>query len=137
MQNFFEQAAPQKKSHPVLAIKQRHSQFGYRRIAIQIANDFEVAIDKDVVRRILANRYQPTSKGDGPSWLTFIGQLKDSPWSLDLFRAESIHLKSHWVRVIMDQFSRKMIGFAVHPGILDGTTICSIRLFQGNHCQNI
>ena len=62
----------------VLAIKQRHSQFGYRRIAVQIANDFGVAIDKDVVRRILANRYQPTSKGDGPSWLTFIGQLKDS-----------------------------------------------------------
>ena len=119
-------------------MKKHHPQFGYRRIAMQIANDFGVAIDKDVVRRILANRYQPTSKGNGPSWLTFIGQLKDSLWSPDLFRAESIHLKSHWVIVIMDQFSRKIIGFAVHPGILDGTTMCSlIRLFQSNHCPNI
>ena len=92
---------------------------------MQIANDFGVSIDKDVVRRILVNHYQPT-KDNGPSWLTFIGQLKESLWSLDLLRAESIHLKSHWIRVIMDQFSRKIIGFAVYPGILDGTAMCCL-----------
>ena len=38
--------------------------------------------------------------GDGPSWLMFIGHMKDSLWSrdavpVDLFRCESITLKSH------------------------------------------
>ncbi len=37
-------------------------------------------------------------------------------------------MKSHWMMVVMDQFSRKMIGLAVHPGILDGPTVC--RLFN-------
>lgn len=65
---------------------------------------------------------------DGPSWLTFIAQLRDSLWSLDLFRMESIHIKTHWIMLVMDQFSRKIIDLAVHPGILDGSAIC--RLFN-------
>ena len=31
----------------------------------------------------------------GPSWLTFSAQTKDSFWSVDLFRCESILLRSH------------------------------------------
>ena len=46
-----------------------------------------------------------------PSWLTFLGQMKDSLWSLDLFRCESILLQTHWVLVVMDQFTRRIIGF--------------------------
>ncbi|MDH3466470.1 MAG: hypothetical protein OES26_11305 [Gammaproteobacteria bacterium] len=33
--------------------------------------------------------------------------MKDSLWSVDLFRFESITLKSHWVLVVMDQFTRR------------------------------
>ncbi len=32
--------------------------------------------------------------GGGPSWLTVIGHAKDSLWSVDLFRCESILLKT-------------------------------------------
>ena len=32
-----------------------------------------------------------------PSWLTVIGHAKDSLWSIDLFRCESIMLRTHWV----------------------------------------
>jgi len=46
------------------------------------------------------------SIGYGPSWLTLIGHLKDSLWSVDLFRCESVLLKSHWVMVILDQYTR-------------------------------
>ena len=49
---------------------------------------FGTSINKDVVRRILAAHYQPTSTGVGPSWLTFIGHMKDSLWSLDSFRCD-------------------------------------------------
>lgn len=42
--------------------------------------------------------------GDGPSWLTFLGHMKDSLWSIDLFRCESMLLKSHWVMVIIEIF---------------------------------
>jgi len=50
--------------------------------------------------------------------------MKDSLWSVDLFRCESIHLKSHWVMLVMDQFTRRIIGFAVHAGNLDGIIVC-------------
>ena len=60
------------------------------------------------------------SGGGGPSWLTVIGHAKDSLWSVDLFRCESILLKTHWVLVVMDHFSRRIIGFAVQVGNVDG-----------------
>jgi len=37
-------------------------------------------------------------------------------------------LKSHWVIVVMDQYTRRIIGFAVHAGVLDGPTVC--RMFN-------
>jgi hypothetical protein len=56
---------------------------------------FSVEINKDVVRRVLARYYRPKREENGPSWLTFLGHSKDSLWSLDLFRTESILLKTH------------------------------------------
>jgi len=78
---------------------------------------FELNIDKDIVRRVFEKHYHPgTDSGNGPSWLTFIGHLKDSLWSIDLFRCESILLNTHWVLVVTDQFTRRIIGFGVHAG---------------------
>ena len=45
-------------------------------------------LDKDVVRRILITNYKPNGNGGGPSWLTFIGHMKDSLWSIDFFCCE-------------------------------------------------
>jgi len=39
--------------------------------------------------------------------------VKDSLWSVDLFRCESILLRSHWAMVVMDVFTRRIIGFGV------------------------
>ena len=83
-------------------------------------------IDKDVVRRVLARHYRPQPGGGGPSWLTFIGHMKDSLWSVDLFRCESITLRAHWVLVVMDQFTRRIIGFAIHAGAVDGIALCQM-----------
>jgi hypothetical protein len=45
------------------------------RIAQQVSHVFGNAIDKDVVRRVLAKHYRRSDAGsDGPSWLTFIAQ---------------------------------------------------------------
>jgi putative transposase len=107
----------------ILEMKRRNKHYGYRRIAMQISYHFGFQIDKDVVRRVLLKHYKPT-KDDGPSWLSFIGHTKDSLWSMDLFRCESILLKSHWVLVILDQYTRRIIGFAVHQGDVDGATAC-------------
>ena len=81
-------------------------------------------IDKDVVRRILGKHYRPESRPGGPSWLTFLGQAKDSLWSTDLFRCESLSLRTHWVLVVMDQFTRRIIGFGIHRGTVDGPSLC-------------
>ena len=73
----------------VVEMKRRNSTWGCPQIAEQINLAFGTCINKDVVRRILVKHYPPTSTEDGPSWLTFIGHMKDSLWSLDLFRCES------------------------------------------------
>ena len=67
----------------VVQMKQRNPTWGCPRIAQQIALAFNIQINKDVVRRILAARYQPEPDSAGPSWLTFLGHMKDSLWSLD------------------------------------------------------
>jgi transposase InsO family protein len=109
-------------------MKRRNSSWGCPRIAQQIALAFAVEIDKDVVRRILANRYKPEPESAGPSWLTFLGHTKDSLWSTDLFRCESVALQTYWVLVVMDQYTRRIIGFGVHYGIVDGRALC--RMFN-------
>ena len=88
-----------------------------------------ICLDKDTVRRILAVHYKPDPDNRGPSWLTTIGHAKDSLWSIDLFRCESILLKSHWVMVVMDHYTRRIIGFSIHAGIVDGPSLC--RKFNG------
>ncbi len=85
---------------------------------------FGIEIDKDVVRRVLAKHYHPHSGGNGPSWLSFIGHAKDSLWSVDLFRCESILLKSHSVMVVMGQYTRRIIGFGIHTGAVGGPNLC-------------
>jgi hypothetical protein len=85
---------------------------------------FATSINKDVVRRILAAHRRSEPGGDGPSWLTFLGQTKDSLWSLDLFRCESLTLRTHWVLVVMDHYSRRIIGFGIHAGIVNFETLC-------------
>src|SRR5713101_1299692 len=109
-------------------MKQRNPTWGCPRIAQQMALAFDIPIDKDVVRRILASHYRPEQDSGGPSWLTFFGHLKDSLWSLDMFRCESATLRTHWVLVVMDQYTRRIMGFGVHAGAVDGVALC--RMFN-------
>ncbi|MGH8201707.1 MAG: integrase core domain-containing protein [Steroidobacteraceae bacterium] len=64
----------------------------------------------------------------GPSWLTFLAQTKDSLWSVDLFRCESILLRSHWVLAVMDVFTRRIVGFGTSGEYVDGPSLC--RMFN-------
>jgi putative transposase len=113
----------------IVEMKRHNPKFGCVRIAQQIAHAFGIEIDKDIVRRVLAKHYWPSDSGSrGPSWLTFIAQTKDSLWSLDLFRCESILLRSHWVLVVMDVFTRRIVGFGVERAYIDGISVC--RMFN-------
>ena len=112
----------------IVAMKRRNPRWGCPRIAQQIGLAFAIQIDKDVVRRVLATHYRPAPNSGGPSWLTFLGHTKDSLWSMDLFRCESAILRSHWVLVVMDQYTRRIVGFGVHAGIVDGRGLC--RMFS-------
>ena len=125
-----DEACPKGPSQDVIAavidMKQRNPSWGCPRIAHQITLAFGIPINKDVVRRILAVRYQPTSDSAGPSWLTVLGHAKDSLWSLDLFRCESAALRTHWVLVVMDQCTRRIVGFGVHRDVVDGVALCQM-----------
>ncbi|CAN5875888.1 hypothetical protein BH24ACI4_BH24ACI4_33640 [soil metagenome] len=112
----------------VIDMKRRNPTWGCPRIAQQITLAFGIPINKDVVRRILAARYQPTPDSAGPSWLTTLGHAKDSLWSLDLFRCESAVLRARGVLVVMDQCTRRIVGFGVHRGVVDGVGLC--RMFN-------
>lgn len=112
----------------IVEIKNRNPCWGCRRIAQQLCFVFGLEIDKDVVRRVLATHYRPDPDAYGPSWLTVLGHSKDSLWSIDLFRCESLILKSNWVLVVMDQFTRQIIGFRVQAAAVDGPSLC--RMFN-------
>lgn len=89
---------------------------------------FSGRLDKDLVRHIPSAHYRPEADSAGPSRLTFLGHMKDSLWSCDLFRCESATLRTRWVLVVMDQFTRRIIGFGVHCGSVDGMAPC--RMFH-------
>ena len=65
-------------------MKKRNPSFGYGRISMQIFNAFGTTISRFTVGRILRKNKDRPPSGDGPSWLTFIGHMKDSLWSVDL-----------------------------------------------------
>ncbi len=135
---FLYSSRPKKKPGPkgpspeliraICELKRRNPRFGCPKIAQHLAKTFGADLDKDVVRRVLAAHYRPDRKENGPSWLTLLGHTKDSLWSLDLFRTESILLRSHWVLVVMDQFTRRIIGFGVQAVAVDGPGLC--RMFN-------
>jgi len=112
----------------IVEMKKHNPRFGCPRIAQQINLAFGLELDKDIVRRVLVTHYKPHHSDRGPSWLTTLSHAKDSLWSVDLFRCESIVLKSHWVMVVMDIYTRRIIGFSLHDGLVDGPTLC--RMFN-------
>ena len=110
----------------IVEAKRHNARWGCSRIAQQLSLTFDIELDKDVVRRVLAMHYWPDPSNRGPSWLSFIGYSKDSLWSMDLFRCVSATLKTHWVLVVMDQFTRWIIGSGIQPGDVDGQALCRI-----------
>ena len=89
---------------------------------------------KNIVRRVLGNHYRPEPNSCGPPRLTFLGQTKDRLRSADLFRCESATLRTHWILVVVDQYSRRIIGFGVQAGADDGVAIsCMFNHAIGGH----
>ena len=82
----------------------------------------------ELCTKALAKRYRPAPGGTGPSWLSFVGHTTDSLWSVDLLRCASIVLQSYWVLVVMDQFTRRLVGFGVRRGPVDAPSLC--RMFN-------
>jgi len=53
---------------------------------------------------------------------------RDSLWSIDLFRCESILLHSDRVMLVMDVFTRRIVGFSAERAVIDGVSVC--RMFN-------
>jgi hypothetical protein len=60
--------------------------------------------------------------------------MKDNLWSIDLFQGESAVLRTYWVLVVMDQFTRRIVGFGIHAGITNGLAVC--RMFNSKTACN-
>jgi putative transposase len=109
--------------HAIVELKSRNPRFGCPRIARIISRTFGIDLDKTIVYRVLAKHYRPAPGGTGPSWLSFIGHTRDSLWSVDLFRCESIVLRSYWVLVVMDQCTHRLVGFGVQCGAVTAADV--------------
>ena len=111
-------------------IDQQVTQFGYQRIAEQTAHAFGVDINRDV--RTPGPGEALSRPIPGILWSLLAdfpcAHTKDSLWSVDLFRGESILLRSHWVLVVIDVYTRRFIGFGIRGEFIDGATVC--RLFH-------
>src|SRR5215469_3558656 len=120
-------------------MKRRNPSWGCPRIAQQITLAFGVDIDKDVVRRILGKHYRPEPGSGGPSWLTFLGQAKDSLWSTDLFRCESLGLRTHWVLVLWTSSlaGSSDLAFTKELSMDRHYARCSGERFKGHRCRGI
>ena len=109
----------------IVEMKEKNPIYGCERIAYLVSDFLNEPIDDQTVRRILRKYWTPKG-GNGPSWLTFLGHTKDSLWSVDFFCTESILLQTYCVMIVMDQFTRRIIGFAIQKGPLNGECICSM-----------
>jgi len=99
----------------IVELKCRNPQFGCPRMALIILKTFDVDIDKDIVRRVLAKHYRPGSGGRGPSWRTFFGHyLKDGLWSLVLHRCKSLPEQRSRLLVVMAESTRPLINLGVY-----------------------
>jgi putative transposase len=73
----------------VIDVKRRNPSFDYGRISTQILEAFGLTISRFSVCRILHKNKHILLSGDGPSWLTSIGHIKDSLWSRGAVRSIS------------------------------------------------
>ena len=73
-------------------------------------------------------RGRPGPKGPAPELITAIVETSTGTHDSDLFCCKSLILRTHWVMVVMDQFTRRIIGFAVRAGAVDGPATC--RMFN-------
>ena len=105
----------------IVETKEKNLRYGSLKISQHISDVLGYDVDESMVRRVLKKFFKP-KPGGGPSWLTPIGNSKDKLWSLDFFRLESVPLSTYWVMIVMDQYTRRIIGFSVHKGNLNGST---------------
>ncbi|HAR41665.1 MAG TPA: hypothetical protein DCS07_03405 [Bdellovibrionales bacterium] len=117
----------------IVEIKTKNPRYGVQKIALLTSQLLGQTIDEQLVRRILRKHYF-TPLGPGPSWLSKIGIAKNALWSMDLFRCESILLQTYWVMVVIDQYTRQIVGFEVCRGALIGEDVC--RMFASIQHSN-
>jgi len=109
----------------IVETKEKNPTYGSPKIVALVLNILNISISEETVRNILIKYYRPLP-GNGPSWLAKIGDAENKLWSLDFFRVETAFLHSLRVMVVIDQFSRKIIGFKVCKGNLTGNIICNM-----------
>jgi hypothetical protein len=108
----------------VVEMKERNPSWGCPRIAQQIALAFRIGIDRDVVQRILAARYQAKPDSARPSWLTVPGSRKGQSVECGSVSVR-IGRPPHVLGARRDgPLTRRIVGFGVHHDRVDGVALC-------------
>ena len=92
---------------------------------MQILEAFGIEISRFTVGRILRKNKDKLPSGDGPSWLTFIGHMKDSLWSRDARVVKKlVHIRKSIAWQSSRPFQCRLQGFWFN-----------LRLAMRRHCQ--
>jgi putative transposase len=85
------------------------------KVAVVLKTSTLLSLHRALVKRNIVCSMRPSGAvGPDPrARPPAIGHTRDRLWSVDLFRAEAILLKSYWILVVMDIFTRRIIGFGV------------------------
>jgi hypothetical protein len=109
--------SPGKRKYRLLFSAKRRRQPGPKGPRKELIDAIVAAKQRNIswgsVRRVLAIHCRPKPDPGGPSWLTLLGHLRDSPWRIDLFCSESVTMRTHWILVVMNQCTCRSIGFGV------------------------
>lgn len=110
-------AFPQKTSEEVDALacrmKRENPCWGYERIAGELKN-LGITIHRSTVRRILIRRrFVPPTGEAYLSWIKIVTSQPHEMWAMDVFRARLWRVIPISICLILDDYSRTILGFSV------------------------
>jgi putative transposase len=109
----------------VVAMEQRNPMWGCPRIAQQITLAFGIPIKLIRMGSSNPGHALPT----GARWSGYIladipRQYERQPLECGSIAMRIRDLRTYWVMVVMDQYSRRIIGFGIQAGVVDGVALC-------------
>ena len=110
----------------IVEIKSKNPSYGIEKIEGLLRHRGHQISDTTVLRILRKHGFHLDPVKQGASWISFLSDTFNGTWSLDFFRVESVSLRTFVIMVVMDIYSRKIIGIAICPYPASGVNACAM-----------